>query len=933
MIRALHFTFVMIISACFGFHSLADVDLPVGSNWQSIVNSNPAGTTYRIASGVHRLQSVTPKDGDTFIGEVDSIMKGSKIITGAIQDGGSQRWYFPNQTQALLWFNSTDPLTRQMACGNDLFIDDVRQQHAESISAVNQTGEYYFDSNANRIYVYGNPAGKTVEAVVQARAFNIPNGIDDVTLENFTITHYGPPIRPVGVIVAEDSDNLTLRYMDISWNHGSSIRTGDGTQITNCRFAYNGQIGLIGDGGNLYIGSCEFVGNGFHVPLGGEKGAMKIASTTSATVENCWVYDNDTFGIWFDIDNHGATIRSNLVQNNIRNIYWEISGLGTPGALISEIYWNICESGSATTGVMSNNSSNVDIYENLLKCSVGLSIRDTDRPESRNAQGLLENVRAWGNRIQSTFRGVQVEDQTGNFEYITLLNNNTYVGANAYDYDGSNNLSFTSWRNISGYDLNSTYSSSGNLSLPSGAVAFQPSPYGPQAAGSGGGSVNFNTVTISSYDNQDVSGGASVQDGGDTLYMSGNTWKLINFPVNITADTVLEFDFRSTIEGEIHAIGFDSDTTLSESQWFQLHGTTPWGTHQNFNNYAGGGSWVHYTIPVGEFFTGSMQYMSFINDHDGGAQNGNGYFRNVTINGGSSGGNVNFNGLPISSYDNQDVSGGATIQDGGANLHLSGNTWKLVTFPVSISADTVLEFDFRSDIEGEIHAIGFDNDTSLSESQWFQLHGTTPWGTNQSYNNYSGTGWVHYEIPVGQYFTGSMQYLSFINDHDASPQNASGYFRNVVVSGAGSGEVVFNSQALSSYDNQDVSGGATVQDGGATLHLSGNTWKLLSYTYTVTPNTVLEFDFRSDIEGEIHAIGLDNDTSLSESQWFQLHGTTPWGTHQDYNNYSGTSWIHYTIPVGTFFTGSMQYLSFINDHDASPQNASAYFSNVILYED
>ena len=304
MIRALHFVFMIGFYVCFATSGIADVELAVGSNWQSVINSQPAGTIYHIASGVHRLQNVTPKAGDTFIGEVDSYMKGSKIITGAVQDGGSGRWYFPNQTQALLWSSWTaDPLTRQMACGNELFINDVRQQHAESISQVNQAGEYYFDESANRIYVYGNPAGKTVEAVVTEFAFNLPNGIDNVTFENFTIMHYGNPIRPVGVIRAENADNTTLRFMTVGWNHGASIRTGDNTYISNCRFVYNGQIGMLGDNDNLYIGSCEFAYNGFHVPVGGEMGAMKIAWSANATVENCWVHDNNVFGIWFDVHN------------------------------------------------------------------------------------------------------------------------------------------------------------------------------------------------------------------------------------------------------------------------------------------------------------------------------------------------------------------------------------------------------------------------------------------------------------------------------------------------------------------------------------------------------------------------------------------------------------------------------------------------------
>ena len=44
----------------------ATVTIPVGSDAQSIVNANPAGTTYSIASGVHQYFSVSPKSNDKY---------------------------------------------------------------------------------------------------------------------------------------------------------------------------------------------------------------------------------------------------------------------------------------------------------------------------------------------------------------------------------------------------------------------------------------------------------------------------------------------------------------------------------------------------------------------------------------------------------------------------------------------------------------------------------------------------------------------------------------------------------------------------------------------------------------------------------------------------------------------------------------------------
>lgn len=64
---------------------------------------------------------------------------------------------------------------------------------------------------------------------------------------------------------------------------------------------------------------------------------------------------------------------------------------------------------------------------------------------------------------------------------------------------------------------------------------------------------------------------------------------------------------------------------------------------------------------------------------------------------------------------------------------------------------------------------------------------------------------------------------------------------------------------FSGYSNQDIQGTIQTLDQGQSLQLSGNTWKKYLLPYTVTENTLLSFDFRSDQLGEIHAIGLDND--------------------------------------------------------------------------
>ena len=57
------------------------IEINTGDDIQVIVDANPAGATFIIKAGVHRMQEIWPKDGNTFIGEDGAILNGSRILT------------------------------------------------------------------------------------------------------------------------------------------------------------------------------------------------------------------------------------------------------------------------------------------------------------------------------------------------------------------------------------------------------------------------------------------------------------------------------------------------------------------------------------------------------------------------------------------------------------------------------------------------------------------------------------------------------------------------------------------------------------------------------------------------------------------------------------------------------------------------------------
>ena len=143
----------------------------------------------------------------------------------------------------------------------------------------------------------------------------------------------------------------------------------------------------------------------------------------------------------------------------------------------------------------------------------------------------------------------------------------------------------------------------------------------------------------------------------------------------------------------------------------------------------------------------------------------------------------------------------------------------------------------------------------------------------------------------------------------------------------------FASDQITSYNGNQDQGVSTIENDGLTVLVENNAWKAYPFSYTLTPNTVLEFSFSSTRQGELHEIGVDTDLQLRDALRFQLYGTqTPNDNIQDFRTYTGDGYQTFQIPIGQYRTGAISYLLFITDHDAIPKNGNSYFQNVKLHE-
>ena len=90
--------------------------------------------------------------------------------------------------------------------------------------------------------------------------------------------------------------------------------------------------------------------------------------------------------------------------------------------------------------------------------------------------------------------------------------------------------------------------------------------------------------------------------------MQNNAWKAYPFPYELTESSVLSFDFKSTLEGELHEIGLDTDLQLRNGVRFQVFGTqVPRDNVQDYNVYPGEGIYQSFNIPIGQYSTGPIE--------------------------------------------------------------------------------------------------------------------------------------------------------------------------------------------------------------------------------------------------------------------------------------------------------------------------------------
>ena len=295
-----------------------------GENIQSRVAAAPIGATFILKTGVHRLQSIIPRSGDTFTGEPGTVLSGARLITTAVRSGSY--WVVPdstNENPRLGTIAGGECRANAPRCGypEDLFIDDEPLQHVDRLADV-APGKWYFDYGANQIFFADDPTGKRVEASVTAKAFSGP--AIRVTLQNLVIEKYATPTQEAAVSLGSQ---WVIEDSEVRWNHHGGIASGPNSIVRRNRVHHNGAIGLQGSGEGILVAENELSYNGFtgYNPFWGAGGA-KWVWTIRLVVRDNFSHHNRGPGLWTDINNIYTLYENNRVEDNERGgIFHEIS--------------------------------------------------------------------------------------------------------------------------------------------------------------------------------------------------------------------------------------------------------------------------------------------------------------------------------------------------------------------------------------------------------------------------------------------------------------------------------------------------------------------------------------------------------------------------------------------------------------------------------
>ena len=424
---------------------------PSTANIQQIVNSAPEHSTFIFKAGVYKGLSLTPKNGDVFIGLPGTILDGSEVVT--FKAVNPRLWEAKPANEAAEVVSTSAPCDKSLknADGSHYTIGCT---HSRSLYWDNQPlwrvatpGEvapqkWYFDDTSKTIYVGENPTGHTVELGQAPNAFRGTGA--DIRIEGFRIEKYAGSEQASAIQCL--GGNWKIRNNVVRWNHADGIGFShcDGIEISGNVASFNGNLGLTGTGtNNATVEGNEMTGNNYaRFAEGWEAGGGKWTAVQNMTIRNNRVSDNLGFGLWIDIDASGVNLEGNIVTNNDSGgILYEISRQGTIQNNIVALNgngagcrtpWLFCGQITVST------SSSVKVLENTIVVGQrgnGITVLDQERGAGEFCWRVARDNTVSDNVV--TYLSRQGVSGAGSDRDKVFQNNNIFDGNTYFAGDGT----------------------------------------------------------------------------------------------------------------------------------------------------------------------------------------------------------------------------------------------------------------------------------------------------------------------------------------------------------------------------------------------------------------------------------------------------------------------------------------------------------------
>lgn len=394
------------------------IDVLPGQSLQSAINAQPAGTTFRLRTGVHRITSpVFPTDGTVVVGEPGAILSGARLLTSFTRSGSY--WVATGQTQqgsvvqADAGYQTCTPEAPRCMYPEDLFLDDRLLRHVARLTDV-APGRWFFDYAADAIYMGDDPTGRRVEVGVASAAFD--GAARSVTLRALVVEKFATPSQESAI--RGGGGSWVVEDCEVRWNHFTGLRSHSDSVARRNHVHHNGAFGLNGSGRNILVEDNEIAYNNIagYDPYWGA-GGTKWVYTDGLTVRRNFSHHNAGPGLWTDINNIRTVYEENRVEDNdLSGIFHEISyaaiirnnTASRNGRVRPYPFW------VDGAGILVVGSPDVEIYGNTLVDNYqGIAALDDRRGSGPYGPWLLRNLWVHDNTITSRTQGPEGSGRTG----------------------------------------------------------------------------------------------------------------------------------------------------------------------------------------------------------------------------------------------------------------------------------------------------------------------------------------------------------------------------------------------------------------------------------------------------------------------------------------------------------------------------------------